>query len=233
MAEEGAPLSEIATTAGKTPQKQYMPAIQNVVKNAAAGERAGQKREALTATGEGTNPGDMWKSPQAATKGTQQIQRFHRVRERMQALIDHIKKYGERIDPDAQQYQDRMSLAEAAAAALRPYNELSSTDASMAAERAILGPAGAFGHGWTIGANLKGLERILSEAEGQQKVNLSTMLRPGGGSKLAPSLGGPRQQAGGGQVGAAKKWLSDNPTADPDLRAKVEARIKQLEGGGG
>lgn len=194
MKEAGATDEEIYAEAAKMhlSQKEVVAPVQNVVKNAAAGERAGQKRESLTATGEGTNPGDMWKSPQAATKGSQQIQRFHRVRERMQALIAHVEKYGERIDADTQQYKDRMRLAEAAAAAMRPYNELSSTDASMAAERAIMGPSGAFGHGWTLGANLPGLKSLLSEAEDQQKVNLTTLLRPGGGSQLAPALGGPR-----------------------------------------
>lgn len=195
MKEQGATDEEIYAKAAelRLTGKQVTAPVQNVVRNAAAGERAGQKREALTATGEGTKEGDMWKSPQAAAKGTQQIQRFHRVRERLVALIEDVKTNGERIDLDSKEYVRRMSLAEAAAAALRPYNELSSTDASMAAERAIIGPAGAFGHGWTLGADLKTLQHILSEAEGQQQVNLSTLLRPGGGSRLSPSLGGQRQ----------------------------------------
>jgi hypothetical protein len=229
MKEAGASDEEIYSEAAKLKlsQKDVAAPVQNVVKNAAAGERAGQKREALVATGEGTNPGDMWKSPQAATKGTQQIQRFHRVKERMQALIEHIKKYGERIDPDAQQYQDRMSLSEAAAAALRPYNELSSTDASMAAERAILGPAGAFGHGWTLGANLQGLERILAEAEGQQKTNLATMLRPGGGSQLAPALGGPRGGAHPDALKAKAQRALDDPNAPPEAKEAARTILGQ------
>jgi hypothetical protein len=117
------------------------------------------------------------------------------VRERLEELIKDVEQNGERIDFDSKQYVRRMSLSEAAAAALRPYNELSSTDASMKAERAILGPTGAFGHGWTMGADLKTLKHILAEAKGQQEANLSSLLRPGGGHQLAPALGGRRPQA--------------------------------------
>jgi len=193
------------------PQKAYLPTIKAQEQAAAAGERAGQKREALEATGPGIPEGSVWKSPQIATKGTQIVQRFYRVEERLQALVDHVEKYGERIDVDSQQYKDRIRYAEAAAAALRPYNELSSTDASMRAERAILGPTGAFGHGWTLGANLPGLKDMLREARAQQGVNLQTMLRPGGGSKLAPILGGPRK--------------ADAPKTEDDKDAELARKI--------
>jgi hypothetical protein len=200
MKEAGATDEEIYAEAAKLKlsQKEVTAPVQNVVKNAAAGERASEKRAALVATDERGQPiGRDWKNAQAAAKGTQQIQRFHRVETRLKDLIADVEQNGERIDPDSKQQINRMSKAEAAAAALRPYNELSSTDASMAAERAIIGPAGAFGHGWVMGADLTTLKRILHEAQEQQSVNLNTLLRPGGSQKLSPALGGPKHTAGG------------------------------------
>lgn len=233
MKEAGASDQEIFDKAAemKVPEKQFIQPIQNVVRNAAAGERAGQKREQLTATDETGKSIGVWKSPQAATVGTKQIESFAQARTRLRALIDDIKASGSRVlTPD--EIQNRLSKAQSVAAAMRVYNDLGATDASQRLESDIMGAIGAPGHGWLMGANLGVVERILDEAEKQHQVQLNTKLRPGGGSHLAPALGGPRQ-SGGGQVDAARKWLTDNPTADPALRAKVEAKIQQLEGGGG
>ncbi len=207
MKEGGATDAEIYAAAADMhlPQKDVVTPVQNVVRNAATAERAEQGREKLGAPPDEHGNPQVWRNSQAAAKGTQQIQRFHRVEERLKALIHDVETVGERIGLNSKEYVRRQSLSEAVAAALRPYNELSSTDASMTAERAILGPTGAFGHGWTLGADLQTLKHILAEAQGQQKVNMATLLRPDGGSQLAPALGGkrPAQQNGGDHPAAA------------------------------
>lgn len=195
----GAGDDEIAAAAAEMKShpdvKKFAPLVQNVVKNAAAGERAITKREGMIATDAQGNTLGEWKSPTVALKGNQMIPEYDQVQNRVQELIAHVEKYGERIDLNSQVYKDRVSLAESATAALRPYNKLSSTDASMHAERVILGPTGAFGSGWTLGANLQGLKRIMAEADRQYNARLSTMLKPQGHSTLAPSLGGPKPNA--------------------------------------
>lgn len=202
MVEEGAPSSDVyAEAAAKhVPAKQFATATQNVVKNAAAGERAGQKREALTATDDKGNVIGTWRDANSAKIGSQQIERFHRVKERLEALIHHVESQGDRVlTPN--EVQERLSYGAAVVAALRPFNELSNTAAGQKAEELIVSALGAPGHGFLMGANANILKHLLTEAEGQYRANLNTKLRPGGGSQLAPALGGPRKGQGGGQPG--------------------------------
>ncbi len=236
MKEAGASDEDIYAKAAQMhlTEKQFTQPVQNVVRNATAGERAGQKREALTATDDTGHVLGVWKDAQAGKIGSQQIERFHRVKERLAELIKDVDSHGSRVlTPD--EVQNRLSKASAVVAALRPFNELSNTAAGQKAEELIVGAMGTPGHGFLMGANADILKRLLTEAEGQHQAQLATKLRPGGGSQLSPALGGPKpgQHPQSGQVGAARKWLADNPKADPALRAKVEAKIQQLEAGGG
>ncbi len=196
MTEEGAPASEVYQVAAdkKVPQKQFATATQNVVKNAAAGERAGLKREALVATDDTGKEIGTWKDANSAKTGAAQIERFHRVKERLEDLIADVARTGSRVlSPD--DIQQRLSKAAGVVAALRPFNELSNTAAGQKAEELIAGAMGAPGHGFLLGANADILKRLLTEAEGQHRAQLGTKLRPGGGSQLAPALGGPRRGA--------------------------------------
>ncbi len=196
MKEAGASDEEIFSEAAKAhlPEKQYLQPVQNVVRNAAAGERAGQKREQLAGTDLNGKP-IVWASSTDAREGKAQNEAFSQVKLRMDDLIAHVKQYGARIDPDTQQYQDRLSLGAAVNAALRPYNKLGGTDASQRLESDITGALGAPGHGWLLGANLTGLERILNHAEQRHDTMIQQRTRPEGGSSLAPALGGPRRGA--------------------------------------
>jgi len=192
--EEGDPLSETARIAAEAhiPTKAYAPLAGQVVRNAAAGERAGQRREALTATDDRGNVIGTWKDSQAAKIGAKQIESYHRVKERLDVLIKDIEASGSRVlTPN--EIQQRLSKAKSVVAALRPFNELSNTAAGQQMEEDIVGAIGSPGHGWLMGANLDIIKRLAAEAEGQHQAQLSTKLRPGGGSHLAPALGGPKR----------------------------------------
>lgn len=218
MAEEGAPLSEITTTAGRTPQKQYMPAIGQVVRNAAVGERAGEKRAALEVTdSKGNVLGTAHNSQQANTL-KKQTDQFAQAKVRLEELIADIDAQGSRV-LTPEQIQQRLSKAESVNAAMRVYNGLGATDASQQLEARITGAIGTPGHGFLMGANASIIRRILHEAEMQHDSRVKTALRAGGGRPLAPALGGPRRSKGdqtGGltddaAVQMARQRLATNP----------------------
>jgi hypothetical protein len=200
MKEAGASDADVYAAAAqmKVPEKQFVQPVQNVVRNAAQGERLGQKREALVATDDKGNTIGNWKDAQASKTGEKQIQSYHRVKERLDMLMADIKRQGPRTNWNAGDIQTRVSLAKAVVAALRPFNELSNTAAGAQMEEDILGQIGSPGHGWLWGANAGIIDRLAKEAEGQHQAQLNTLLRPGGGSTLAPALGGQRKAARSG-----------------------------------
>jgi hypothetical protein len=228
MAENGEPLSAIAARAAELhlSEKLWMNAVQNVVKNAASGERAGQKREALEVTDETGKVLGVAHSPDAAKTLNKSNQSFDQLRTRMNALIDDIKSTGSRV-LTADEWQRRESLAASVAAAGRVYNGLGATDASQRLEQQIIGAMGTPGHGWLMGANLGVVEHTLREAEQSHQSRINIGLRSGGGSRLAPALGGKKAPpAENPQHAAARKWLADPANANSPYRAGVQARLQ-------
>lgn len=224
-----------AAVAMKIPEKLWSPIVQNTVKNATAAERAGQKREQLVATDAHGKQIGMWSNPVDARIGKEQNEAFQQVETRMKDLIEHVKKYGNRIGPNTQEYQDRISLGAAVNAALRPYNKLGATDASQKLEAEITGALGAPGHGWLFGANPEGLERILRHAVERHDFMLKQRLRPGGGSQLPGALGGPgpgnsAANSGaptGGNPASQARWVKipARRANDPKLAGKTEILV--------
>lgn len=229
--EEGA----LAAAADKRlTQKDIQQPLQNVVKNAATAERASEKRAGLEVTDENGKVLGTAHNTTVANQLKKQIDQFAQARVRLREFIDDIERDGSRV-LSPREVQDRLSKAESVNAAMRVYNGLGATDASQQLEARITGAIGTPGHGFIMGANLDVIKRILHEAELQHNTRIKTALRAGGGRQLSPVLGGKPQQgaSGGGDVAAAKKWLADNPNADPGLRARVQAKISAMEGGGG
>ncbi len=204
MKEAGATDEEIYAEAAKLhlPQKEVVQPVQNVVRNAAVAERAGEKRAGLEVTDiDGRVIGTAHNQTQA-NQLKKQTDQFAQARVRLKELIEDIEVNGPRImkmNPTdmANAIQERLSKAESVNAAMRVYNGLGATDASQQLESRITGAIGTPGHGWLMGANLDVIKRILHEAELQHQTRVNTALRSGGGRPLAPALGGSRA----GQVG--------------------------------
>jgi hypothetical protein len=201
MTEEGAPSSEVYARAAeaKVSPKQFQTPIQNVVKNAATAERAGDKRAGLEVTDETGKVLGMAHNTTQANTLKKQIDQFGQAKVRLHELIQDIESQGSRVlTPEA--IQQRLSKAESVNAAMRVYNGLGATDASQQLEARITGAIGTPGHGFLMGANADIIKRILHEAETQHHTRLNTALRAGGGRQLAPSLGGPRGVTQGGDM---------------------------------
>lgn len=229
MKNQGLPDEAItaAAVAMKIPEKLWSPIVQNTVKNASASERAGQRREQLVATNAHGQKIGYWDNPVDARIGKEQNEAFQQVESRMRDLIEHVRKYGNRIGPNTQEYQDRISLGASVNAALRPYNKLGATDASQKLEAEITGALGAPGHGWLLGANPEGLERILRHAIERHDFMLNQRLRPGGGSQLPGALGGPGPGAKADANENGAHWIKIPPrlAANPKYAGKTEISV--------
>lgn len=195
LTEEGAPKSEVAAAAAgmHLNPKVWESPVHQVGQEANQNTRTTERRAGLEFQDEFGNKG-VAASPQAATELRTQADSLHRVVTRMDDLINHVEKYGSRIDLNSQEYQDRLSMGAGVNAALRPYNKLGGTDASQRLEAEITGALGAPGHGYLIGANIQGLKRIRAEALEQYNNKVKLNLRAGGGAPLAPAV---THQSGG------------------------------------
>ncbi len=202
-AEQGAGLGEITTRAAAVGpavnMKHLAPLVQNVVRNAATGDRASEKREGLVVNGLDGKPLGPAHTQVQANKLFGFTQEYAQAKVRLEELIHDIETNGPRIarmNPQqmVNEIQQRLSAAESVNAAMRKFNGLGATDASQQLEGRITGAIGTPGHGWLMGANLNVIKRILHEADLRFDSALKAGLRSGGGKPLAPSLGGPRAE---------------------------------------
>lgn len=154
-------------------------------------QRLGNVDAALQATDAQGHVLGQYKSTQDAAVGKKAEEAFQQMESRLQALLDDIKANGNRVlSPDA--VQRRESLAAAAAAAGRVYNQLGVSNANVALEKQILGPGGTINHGFIMGANPDVVQHVLDEARARHNAGLKIRLRaPTGGSQSAAP--GPRK----------------------------------------
>lgn len=235
MKEDGRPMSEIAIKAHglRIPaggKGGYLQMLKETRQSEKSDFAISERMAGLEATDEKGNVLGVWKNPQEARKGNEQNRAFEQAASRLKFLIDDIQKTGTRV-LSAQDMQDRLSKGQAVAAAMRVYNGLGATDASQKLEADILGALGAPGHGWLMGANIKGIKHILHEAEQTHDARLKIGLRS------APSGGGGGGSGGHGASAPAKlteqnaakliKFVKESPN-DP----RVDAAKKKLRESG-
>jgi hypothetical protein len=192
MKEQGQPDSMIAARAaelhipmgGKTG---YLQAIKEVRAAANAGARLDEKRDQEMVIGPDGKP-VTGINPKLAGKAAEANVGFAQVKERLRHLIDDIATNGTRVMPwDIEGTKRRQSAAGEVVAALRKYNELNATDASIRLEHEITGGAGTLGDGIWSGAQPGVLQHLLDEAEARHGEQLRNYTRPPSAAK--PSAG--------------------------------------------
>lgn len=213
MAENGASDSEIAAAAPRgVDPKVWTGQVNAEDRKANADLRSQEKRAGLEATDDQGNKIGVWKDQAAAKVGRDNLDNYHRVKERLDALIADIEQNGEHTALSRDQIQHRISLGQGVVAALRPWNKLSNTAAGQQMEADIVGALGAPGHGWLWGANTDVIKHLRDEAEGQNKARLSIYLRAGGGQALPPAVTHEKTQGGarGGNpnLNQLEDWLT-------------------------
>lgn len=192
MKEQGTPDSAIADRAaalhipmgGKTG---YLQAIKEVRSAANADARIDEKIAQETFAGPDGQP-VVGMNAKAAGKAAEANTKFSQVRERMKYLLADIQANGTRVSPfDIAGTKRRESAIKGVVAVLRPYNELSSTDASVKLEEAMTAGGGTLGDGLLAGAQPEVLQHLLEEAESRHREQNKNYSRPTPAAHAAPS----------------------------------------------
>lgn len=217
----------------RLPAKMVSSELGGVTRDAAAAERAGEKRAGLEMNDLNGNFFGYAHNTTQANKMKTQTDQMAQALKRLNHAIEDIEANGPRVialSPSefADEWQKRLSNLESVNAAMRVYNGLGATDASQRLEARITGALGAPGHGWFMGANLDVLKNIRHELEAQHMVRMNTSKRtgPSADRQLAPVLGGqPRQ--GEGAPAADVKWIRipARLANDPNFRGKREVSV--------